>query len=101
MILDPKVLTVSSWPGRRLKAYNTPPEDRPRRRPRIIGVPIRQSGIGSPHDSLQFPELGKEAWSFVVDFWCVERYYKSASTWLEKPSFKKLTLSMVCSLDVP
>jgi hypothetical protein len=39
-------------------------------------VPIGQSSVGPPHDTLQFPELGKEAWSFIVDFRGVECDYR-------------------------
>jgi len=62
-------------------------------------MPIGQSGIGPPHDTLQFPELGKEAWSLVVDFGCVE----CDCTLARSASFKnsELTLSMIIGLDVP
>lgn len=69
MLLHPEVLFISYGLNESSgTAYDTPPENRPGRRSRIVGVPVRQSGIGAPHDALQFPELGKEARSFVVDF---------------------------------
>ena len=62
------------------EAYDTSPHNRPRRWPRVVSVSIGQSGISPPHNSLQFPEFGKETGSFVIDFRRIEWYWISAGS---------------------
>lgn len=46
---------------------DTSPEDWPGWRAGVPGVRFDETGVGSPHDPLQLPELAKEAWVAVID----------------------------------
>lgn len=50
---------------------DTTTENGPGRRARVPGVGLDEAGVGGPHDSLQLPELAKEARIAVVDLFSV------------------------------
>ena len=69
MVLDPEVLW--EWykdhvMEGRCCTYNTAAKPGPRIWTRVVCVAIREASVSSPHDLLEFPELGKEAGDVVV-----------------------------------
>lgn len=87
MVLDPEVLRrandrVSKGSNAidiSRKTHDTATHERPGRRPRIVRMPVRQTGVCVPHDGLKLKELGKEARLDVVDLLGRERHCESAS----------------------
>jgi hypothetical protein len=60
--------------------HDTTPQTRPLVRPRVVGMAISKTGIGTPHHNLKLEELGEESRELVIDLWRIFWHYEP--TWM-------------------